>query len=79
MRSNLQRGLTASAAMALCAGVFVVAPLAAAPPAAAASSCSAAYTVTSQWSDGFGASITITNTGPAITAWTLQYTYPGNQ
>jgi len=79
MRSNLQRCATISAAMALCAGVFVVAPLAAAPPAAAASSCSAAYTVTSQWSDGFGASITITNTGPAITAWTLQYTYPGNQ
>jgi Cellulose binding domain len=56
-------------------GAFV----AAAPPAAAASTCSAAYTVTSQWSDGFGASITITNTGPAITAWTLGYSYPGNQ
>jgi Cellulose binding domain len=79
MRSNLQRCAIISAAMALCTGVFVVAPLVAAPPAAAASSCSAAYTVTSQWSDGFGASITITNTGPAITAWTLQYTYPGNQ
>jgi hypothetical protein len=79
MRANLQRGATISAAMALGAGALVVAPLAAAPPAAAASSCSAAYTVTSQWSDGFGASITITNTGPAITAWTVQYTYPGNQ
>ena len=54
-------------------------PLIAAPPAAAASSRPAAYSVTSQWSDGFGVSITITNTGPAITAWTLQYTYPGNQ
>jgi Cellulose binding domain len=82
VRSNLQyfrRVVPIFAAVALCTGVLVVAPLAAAPPAAAASSCSAAYSVTSQWSDGFGASITITNTGPAITAWTLQYTYPGNQ
>jgi Cellulose binding domain len=63
----------------LSTGAIVAAPLLAAPPAAAASSCLAAYSVTSQWSDGFGVSITITNTGPAITAWTLQYTYPGNQ
>jgi hypothetical protein len=67
------------AAVALCTGAVVAVPLVAAPPAAAASTCSAAYTVTSQWSDGFGASITITNTGPAVTAWTVQYTYPGNQ
>ena len=82
VRSNLQyfrRFVTISAATALCIGVFVVAPLAAAPPAAAASGCSAAYTVTNQWSDGFGVSITVRDTGPAITAWTLQYTYPGNQ
>ena len=45
--------------MALCTGAVVAAPLIAAPPAAAASGCSAAYSVTSQWSDGFGASITI--------------------
>ena len=48
-------------------------------PAAAASSCSAAYSVTSQWSTGFGVSITITNGSSAVTAWTVQYTYPGNQ
>jgi Cellulose binding domain len=50
-----------------------------APPAVAASTCSAAYTVTSQWSTGFSVSITITNSASAITAWTLQYAYPGNQ
>ena len=48
-------------------------------PAAAASSCSAAYSVTSQWSTGFQVSITITNGSSAVTAWTVQYTYPGNQ
>lgn len=69
------RTLIVCAAMALSTAAV---PLAAAP-AAAASTCSAAYTVTSQWSDGFGASITITNTGPAITAWTLQYVYGGSQ
>jgi hypothetical protein len=48
-------------------------------PAVAASSCSAAYSVTSQWSTGFQVSITITNGSSAVTAWTVQYTYPGNQ
>jgi hypothetical protein len=48
-------------------------------PAAAASSCSAAYSVTSQWNTGFSVSITITNASPAVTAWTVQYTYQGNQ
>lgn len=73
--SSLRRTVSALAAMALgCGGIA----FAAAAPAAA-SSCSAAYTVTSQWSTGFSVSITITNSASAITAWTLQYTYPGNQ
>jgi Cellulose binding domain len=50
-----------------------------APAADAASACTAAYTVTSQWSTGFSVSITVTNSASAITAWTLQYTYAGNQ
>jgi cellulose 1,4-beta-cellobiosidase len=52
-----------------------------APPAAAATtSCSAAYSVSSDWGTGFTAAITVTNTGStAITGWTLSYTYTGNQ
>ena len=78
MRSSL-RCLTTAAVVTLSASAFMAVPLLTAPTAAAASSCSAAYSVTSQWSDGFGVSITVTNTGPAITAWTLQFTDPGNQ
>lgn len=38
------------------------------------------YVVTSQWSGGFGASITITNTGTtAINGWTLVFNFPGSQ
>ncbi len=41
--------------------------------------CSVAYRVDSQWQNGFTATITITNRGPAITTWTLLFTFPGNQ
>jgi Cellulose binding domain len=44
-----------------------------------ASSCQAAYSVTRQWSTGFTAAITITNSDVGITAWTLRFTFPGDQ
>jgi len=44
-----------------------------------ASPCQAAYSVTDQWTDGFTVSVTITNSDVAITAWTLQLTFPGDQ
>lgn len=74
---NLRRGAGVLAITTLgCAGLAA----ATAPPAAvAASTCSATYTVTSQWNTGFSVSITITNPASAITAWTLQYAYAGNQ
>jgi cellulase/cellobiase CelA1 len=38
------------------------------------------YTVTSQWSGGFGTSITITNTGStAINGWTLTWSFANGQ
>src|SRR6266566_3625841 len=54
-------------------------PDASAKPAATTPSCQVVYSVTSQWSTGFGAAITITNNGPALTSWTLGYSYGGNQ
>jgi Cellulose binding domain len=59
-----------------CAGLGAIT---ASQTASAATACVAAYSVTSQWSTGFGVSITITNNGPAITSWTLRYSYPGDQ
>jgi cellulase/cellobiase CelA1 len=35
--------------------------------------------VPSSWPGGFTGSVTITNTGPAITSWTLAFTFPGDQ
>src|SRR3954470_19440665 len=46
----------------------------------AAVSCSATYA--KAWDNGgggFGGTITITNSGDPITAWTLTFTFPGNQ
>jgi hypothetical protein len=42
-------------------------------------SCRVSYSV-NQWSGGFTASLTITNTGTStINAWTLTFTFPGSQ
>lgn len=44
------------------------------------SACKVSYTITNQWSGGFGANIAITNTGStAWNNWTLKFTFPGNQ
>jgi non-reducing end alpha-L-arabinofuranosidase len=42
--------------------------------------CSVHYAVTNQWSGGFGASITITNTGSTtLNGWSLGFSFPGSQ
>ena len=57
----------------------------AAPPAthsnntsAQASTCAVAYTV-SQWGGGFTADVKVTNNGAPLSAWTLAWTFPGDQ
>jgi endoglucanase len=50
-----------------------------AAPASAATGCSVAYSIQSDWGSGFVTGITITNLGSPITAWTLTYSYSGNQ
>src|SRR5215469_9600974 len=47
-------------------------------PASAATSCSAAYSVATDWGSGFTANINVTNNGTtAITGWTLTYSHSG--
>ncbi len=48
-------------------------------PAHAASYCQVSYTVTNQWPGGFGASITVQNTGTAAwTSWSLTFAFPAS-
>jgi hypothetical protein len=50
------------------------------PTAASGSTCRVQYVITGQWPGGFGATITITNTGStAINGWTLKFTFPNGQ
>jgi aryl-phospho-beta-D-glucosidase BglC (GH1 family) len=53
--------------------------VAAGPAATTVTSCQVTYAVSSDWGSGFTASITVQNTGSAITSWTLGYSYAGNQ
>ncbi|OKK07721.1 cellulose 1,4-beta-cellobiosidase [Streptomyces sp. CB03234] len=46
---------------------------------AAAPGCTVNYQVTNQWNTGFGANVTVTNTGDPVSSWTLEWTYAGNQ
>ncbi|HUZ24323.1 MAG TPA: cellulose binding domain-containing protein, partial [Streptosporangiaceae bacterium] len=74
------------ACVAAVGGLVAGAAVAAAPDAApaaqaaqAAGTCQVTYAVQSDWGTGFTLGVTIQNTGPAITSWTLAYTYAGNQ
>jgi hypothetical protein len=73
---RLRRAVAASSAAVLGSGAVVIA---ATTTASAASGCQATYSITSQWNVGFGASVSVTNLGAAITSWTVGWTFPGNQ
>jgi Glycosyl hydrolase family 12/Cellulose binding domain/Fibronectin type III domain len=50
------------------------------PASGSGSACHIAYTITNQWPSGFGASITIDNTGTtALSNWTLTWTFANGQ
>lgn len=50
------------------------------PTSTSGASCSIHYAVTNQWPGGFGATITITNTGTtAINGWSLKFSFPNGQ
>jgi hypothetical protein len=46
--------------------------------AAASGACSVDYSL-NEWTGGFTANVTVTNNGPAVTSWTLGWTYGGDQ
>jgi len=70
----------ASAALLAALGLAVAGAVGAGPAGAATASCSAAYSVQTDWGSGFTASLTVTDNGAtAITGWTVTWTYSGNQ
>ena len=50
------------------------------PPSGGTATCTASYSVTSSWSNGFVANVTVTNSGSVATkSWTVTWTWGGNQ
>ncbi|QLQ36402.1 arabinofuranosidase catalytic domain-containing protein [Micromonospora robiginosa] len=48
-------------------------------PAVAATGCAVTYSVTSSWSGGFGANVTVTNLGDPVGSWRLTWNFTAGQ
>jgi hypothetical protein len=81
LKHRLRLAALALTGLALVTGVQAAeaSPGVAPNAAAAATGCNVAYTIQSDWGAGFVVNITVTNLGAPITAWTLAYSYTGNQ
>jgi hypothetical protein len=79
-RGRRGNALVAAGVAALAVAVAAVSMLAATgqTAAAAAGPCSVSYQV-NQWTGGFTANVGVTNNGAAVTAWTLTWSFDGNQ
>jgi rhamnogalacturonan endolyase len=60
------------AALALVAGSIALGVT----QALAATGCRVVYTITNQWTGGFGGTAAVTNLGDPLTSWTLGWTFP---
>jgi hypothetical protein len=76
-RRHVRDAALAAAAAAVAASIVVVAPNVHAA-AGAAGPCSVTYQV-NQWTGGFTVNVGLTNNGSPITAWTLTWTFAGDQ
>jgi beta-xylosidase len=72
-RARTRAMLAASAAAALVAVGLTVAT------ANAAAGCRVTYTVTNQWTGGFGANVTIDNLGDPVNGWNLTWSFGAGQ
>ncbi len=78
-RKPNRRGMVSVTAAVLAGVVVAAVAVVSARPASAAAGCQASYTIGSQWSGGFTASVSVTNLGDPVTSWTITWTFPGNQ
>ncbi|GAA2630194.1 cellulose binding domain-containing protein [Paractinoplanes durhamensis] len=75
--SRRRLAVLATAALAVLAGGIATATASTAQ--AATTACRVDYKISSQWAGGFGADVTITNLGDALTGWTLGWTLAAGQ
>ncbi|WP_344043400.1 cellulose binding domain-containing protein, partial [Saccharothrix xinjiangensis] len=69
-------GIAAAVSVATLTGGLVIA---AGTNANAAVGCRVDYSVTNQWQGGFGANVTVTNLGDALSGWTLEWSFTAGQ
>ncbi|WP_158854901.1 pectate lyase [Saccharothrix deserti] len=69
-------GIAAAVSVAALTGGLV---MAVGTNANAAVGCRVDYTVTNQWQGGFGANVTVTNLGDAVSGWTLEWSFSAGQ
>jgi lysophospholipase L1-like esterase len=74
-RAGVLAAVTASTVLA---GAATAAAVAGAAHAAAAG-CAVTYTISSQWTGGFGANVELRNLGDALTSWTLTWSFGAGQ
>lgn len=79
VRSSRKRTALLAAGVLAGAATGTAGVVGAAGTASAASACTVAYQVQNQWSTGFTASVKVTNNGPAVSGWHLQWGFAGNQ
>src|SRR5215468_1690760 len=77
MRQRRQRMGLAAAALAV--GLISTAVTTTITAHAASAGCQVTYTISSQWTGGFGANVAITNLGDPVTAWTLRWSFGAGQ
>ncbi|NUR49045.1 MAG: hypothetical protein HOV71_13000 [Hamadaea sp.] len=75
MRRRAPALVAGVAALVAATGTAVITAL----PASAAAGCTVQYAVSSQWPGGFGANVTITNLGSAVSSWTLVWSFGASQ
>src|SRR5437879_1022632 len=75
MRISSLRAIPATAV-----AVVVAAGAAAVMPAQAATAgCTVNYSITNQWTGGFGANVSLTNLGDPVSNWTVTWTFAAGQ
>ncbi|MFC9246284.1 glycoside hydrolase family 6 protein [Streptomyces sp. NPDC057136] len=78
-RTPLRRSRTALIAAGALVAAAAGTAAAAVPSAAAAAGCTVDYTIQNQWNGGFTSAVTVTNTGDAVNAWQLEWSFAAGE